>query len=114
MTSAIFRRLLNATAAIYTPTHTYNEVGEDVRTWTLSDTVAARLDKSSYSGSTAAYAEQGIIDLPTHKLFLEASVAIDPGDRVEVDGQTYEVIEVMTPGGVAHHKEAFLKWLSAA
>jgi head-tail adaptor len=114
LTSAIFRRLLNTTAAIYTPTHTYNEVGEDERTWTLSDTVPARLDKSSYAGSTAAYAEQGIIDLPTHKLFLEAAVEIAAGNRVTVDGQSYEVVEVMTPGGVAHHKEAFLKWLSAA
>lgn len=114
MTSAIFKSLLNATAAIYTPTHTYNSVGEDTRTWALSATVSARLDKSSYAGSTAAYAEQGIVDLPTHKLFLEASVTVSPGDRVVVDGQTYEVVEVMTPGGVSHHKEAFLKWLSAA
>lgn len=114
MTSAIFSQLLNATAVIYTPTHSYNTTGEDERTWTLATTVPARLDKSSYAGSTAAYAEQGIVDLPTHKLFCEASVALNPGDRVEVGGQTYEVVEVMTPGGVAHHKEAFLKWLSAA
>ena len=114
MTSAIFKNLLNATAAIYTPTAAKNSVGATTRTWTLSATVDARLDKSGYSGSTGAYAEQGIVDLPTHQLFVEAAVALAQGDRVIVDGQAYEVVEVFTPGGIVHHKEAYLKWLKLA
>jgi len=104
------RDLYNVTATILSATATVDDLGEVSRTFTSSGTCPARLDKYRYAGSPSAWAEQGIVDVPTHKLFCPAETDVLPGDRVVVDGTTYEVIEAYEPGGYAHHKEVWLKY----
>lgn len=109
MTTGAFEALLNVPAAIYRAQTAYNEVGEPETTYAFIATVPARLDRFRYAGSASTFAEQGIQDLPSHKLFCAVDVPMQPGDLVRVDGREYEVLEAWEPGGVQHHKEAWLK-----
>ncbi|MEW6555080.1 MAG: hypothetical protein AB1384_12435 [Actinomycetota bacterium] len=109
MTSAIFNTLLNTSAVIYRHTRSRTDTGEFTSSLTLITSTPARLDTFRYSGSPNVYAEQGIVDLPSHKLWLEPGVDLRQGDTVEVAGISYEVLEVWEPGGVRHHKEAWVK-----
>lgn len=109
MTSDIFSALLNSTAKVLRATTSYNERREAERSWAEVAEIPVRLHTYRYIGSPSAYAEQGIVDLPSHKLFAASDADIMPGDQLEVSGRTYEVLEVYEPGGLVHHKEAWLK-----
>ena len=102
--------VFNATAAISRASNTYDALREAARSWEILGTVPARLDKFRYSGSQAAWAEQGIIDLPSHKLFCPAGTDVGPGDRITVASETFEVLEAFEPGGYAHHREVWVKY----
>jgi hypothetical protein len=101
--------LFNTTCSVKRATVQRNQLGEAVRTYTTLGPYPARLDRFRYSGSTATWAEQGVVDIPSHKLFCPTTVEMAPGDRVSVGGIEYEVLEVFEPGGFSHHKEVWLK-----
>ena len=103
------RDVYNTIATIMTSTVGVGELGEISRSHGAIVEWPARLDKYRYTGSTSAWAEQGIVDIPTHKLYLPPEAVISPGDQVLVEGITYEVIEAYEPGGMRHHKEVWLK-----
>lgn len=109
MTSPVFSSLLNLDALVERATTSYTSTGESVRTWSDVATIKARLDRSRYSGSTAAFAEQGIIDVPSHKLFCEYEANILTGDRVTIGTEKFDVLEAFSPGGITHHKEVYLR-----
>lgn len=101
--------IFNVTATISRACNTYDELREATRSWEVIGTTLARLDKFRYTGSTAAFAEMGTVDLPSHKLFCPAGTDVLPGDQVSVGSETFNALEAFEPGGYAHHREVWLK-----
>lgn len=108
MTSAVYSALLNASGTVTRATASYTSTGEQVSAWAEVGTVRCRLNRQGYA-NTGNFAMQGIVEIPTHKLFLEYEADVLVDDRVTVAGESYEVLEVFPPGGTTHHKEAYLR-----
>lgn len=102
--------LYNTTAAVKRATPEIGELGEVRLSYTDGGEWPARLHRVRYAGSPSAWAEQGIVDLPSHKLLCPPATPVAPGDQVVIDGETFTVLEVFTPGGLStHHKEVWLR-----
>lgn len=108
MTYRAYSALMNASGTVSRATVSYTSTGPAKRIWEEVSTVRCRLHKMAY-GNAANFAMQGIIEAPSHKLFLEAEADVLTDDMIRIEGVDYSVLDVFPPGGVTHHKEAYIR-----
>lgn len=91
-----------------------NEYGESTFTESTS-TFSCALQPNTGLGSTTTTGvgfrtdDKGVVVETTHFLYCAITIAIEPGDKVTIDGNDYKVIHVNDGAGRGHHLECGLK-----
>jgi len=78
-------------ASLLTSTKTRTSEAMTKLTWTEETTFLCRIEPM---GGQIARRMYGISEETTHRLFCDPEVPITKGKRVEIDGETYEVVYV--------------------
>lgn len=101
--------LLVQSVAIQRASETVNSAGDAVPTWSTSSTVDGRVDPMKSGSAQARYM---IGDQEKGKAMYQLTVAHDAdlrdGDRVVVDGATYQVLQMHSGNALAAVKRALV------
>lgn len=86
--------------------YTQSKVNYEVQeAWTLIGSWNGRLDHES---TTKLYTSGQQQYTATHRLYCSSDVDVEEADQISVNGKHYQVLKVVDPFSMGHHKEVVL------